>query len=159
MNITTMLITVEGLKKLQQEISHYKNEVRPKIIAEVNVGREHGDLKENAEYDSACADRDTVDHKLAMLQDIYSKAVVFDPESIQDTHKVHFASKVTLRNLQSKAAEEFCIVSEYEANIPAGLLSLKSPLGSILLGKKVGDTFTLQAPSGPREYEIINIAH
>ena len=129
---------------------------RPKASQAIAEARDKGDLSENAEYDAAKEAQGLLEMKIAKLEEIVSNARLID-ESQLDTSKVLVLSKVRLRNKQNKMEVTYTLVAESEADLKAGKISVTSPIGKGLLGKKVGDIAEIQVPSGALKFEILEI--
>ena len=149
--------TEEGLKKLKDELEHLKFVERPNISQQIAEARDKGDLSENAEYDAAKEAQGMLEMKIAKLEEMYAGARVID-ESQLDTDKVLALSIVKIRNLNTKAEMTFTLVAETEADIKAGKISVNSPIGTGLLGKKVGEVAEIQVPAGLVKFEILHIS-
>jgi transcription elongation factor GreA len=147
--------TEEGLKKLQEELSQLKNVERPKISQQIAEARDKGDLSENAEYDAAKDAQGLLEMKIAKLEDIIANARVMNGKV--DTSKVFVLCKVKLKNTANGQTMTYTLVSEQEADLKAGKISVTSPIGKGLLGKKVGDTAVIEVPSGKLQFEILSI--
>ena len=154
---TVSYYTEEGLKKLKNELEHLKFVERPNISQQIAEARDKGDLSENAEYDAAKEAQGMLEMKIAMLEEMYSGARVID-ESQLDTDKVLALSIVKIRNLNTKAEMTFTLVAETEADIKTGKISVNSPIGTGLLGKKVGEVAEIQVPAGLVKFEILHIS-
>jgi transcription elongation factor GreA len=149
--------TEEGLKKLKEELNQLRDVERPKASQAIAEARDKGDLSENAEYDAAKEAQGLLEMKIAKLEEIVSNARLID-ESQLDTSKVLVLSKVRLRNKQNKMEVAYTLVAESEADLKAGKISVTSPIGKGLLGKKVGDVAEIQVPSGALKFEILEIS-
>ncbi len=149
-------VSKEGLEKMQKELYDMKHVQRPFISRQIADARDKGDLSENAEYHAAKEDQGLLEAKIAKLDDIVSKSRVID-ESKLDTSKVMMMSKVKVRNLKSKQEMIYMMVSESEADFKTGKISLKSPIGAGLMGKKLGEIVEIKAPAGVVQFEIIEI--
>ena len=154
---TVSYYTEEGLKKLKDELEHLKFVERPNISQQIAEARDKGDLSENAEYDAAKEAQGMLEMKIAKLEEMYSGARIID-ESQLDTDKVLALSIVKIRNLNTKAEMTFTLVAETEADIKIGKISVNSPIGTGLLGKKVGDVAEIQVPAGLVKFEILDIS-
>ncbi len=149
-------ITKEGYAALKKELERLKTIERPETIRSIEIARAHGDLSENAEYHAAKERQSFLEGRIGELSYKIGNAKIIDPSSVpKDT--VRFASKVLVENLDSEERVEYMIVGPDEADIKQGKISVSSPLGSALLGKKPGDEAVLQAPGGKRVYEILEI--
>ena len=154
---TVSYYTEEGLKKLKAELDHLKFVERPNISQQIAEARDKGDLSENAEYDAAKEAQGMLEMKIAKLEQMYSGARVID-ESQLDTDKVLALSTVKIKNLTTKAEMTFTLVAETEADIKSGKISVNSPIGTGLLGKKVGEVAEIEVPAGLVKFEIIEIS-
>ena len=150
-------ITRETLDQMKSELQHLKAIERPAASRAIAEAREKGDLKENAEYDAAKEQQGLLEAKIALLEGQIANARVID-ESTIDTSKVSILTKVTVLNLNTKKEMTYKIVSEKEADLKAGKISITSPIGKGLLGKKVGDTAEVQAPAGVIRFKIEEIS-
>tara|TARA_B100000242_G_C43033518_1_gene481704 strand:+ start:233 stop:706 length:474 start_codon:yes stop_codon:yes gene_type:complete len=154
---TVSYYTEDGLKKLKDELEHLKFVERPNISQQIAEARDKGDLSENAEYDAAKEAQGMLEMKIAKLEEMYASARVID-ESQLDTDKVLALSIVKIRNLNTKAEMTFTLVAETEADIKTGKISVNSPIGTGLLGKKVGEVAEIQVPAGLVKFEILDIS-
>ena len=154
---TVSYYTEDGLKKLKDELEHLKFVERPNISQQIAEARDKGDLSENAEYDAAKEAQGMLEMKIAKLEEMYAGARVSD-ESQLDTDKVLALSIVKIRNLNTKAEMTFTLVAETEADIKTGKISVNSPIGTGLLGKKVGEVAEIQVPAGLVKFEILHIS-
>jgi transcription elongation factor GreA len=148
--------TEEGLQKLKDELKQLRNVERPSISRQIGEARDKGDLSENAEYDAAKEAQGLLEMKISKLETLIGNARVVD-ESQLDTSKVLVLCKVKIRNVANKSEMEYTLVSEKEADLKAKKISVDSPIGKGLLGKKVGDIAEVQVPSGLMKFEIIEI--
>ena len=149
-------ITKQGYEKLKTEVENLKNVERPKIIKQIADAREHGDLKENAEYHSAKDKQGFIEAQLADLEDKFLRAEIIDVSKLSGI-KVRFGATVKLENMDNEKQVTYKIVSDYEANIDDGLISSISPVARALIGKEVGDEVEIQTPGGVINYEILEI--
>lgn len=149
--------TEEGLQKLKTELQQLETVERKKCTAAVAEAREKGDLSENAEYDAAREAQALLEVKISKLKDIISNARLVD-ESQLDISKVSILTKVKIKNLKNNASMSYTLVAENEADLKAGKISVDSPIGRGLLGKKVGDKVEISVPAGVIPFEIINIS-
>ena len=154
---TVSYYTEEGLKKLKDELEHLKFVERPNISQQIADARDKGDLSENAEYDAAKEAQGMLEMKIAKLEEMFAGARIID-ESQLDTDKVLALSIVKIRNLNTKAEMTFTLVAETEADIKTGKISVNSPIGTGLLGKKVGEVAEIQVPAGLVKFEILHIS-
>ncbi len=149
-------ITKQGYEALNAELKKLKSVDRPENIKAIATARAHGDLSENAEYDAAKEKQGFIQGRIGEIGYKLANAEVIDPDTVKKDC-VRFASKVLVENIDSEEEAEYQIVGEDEANINDGKISVSSPLGRALLGKKPGDEAVLQAPGGKRIYEVIDI--
>jgi transcription elongation factor GreA len=149
-------MTEEGLKKLKEEIQQLETVERPRIIAAIAEAREKGDLSENAEYDAAKERQGMLEAKIAELKSLIASARIIDESKIS-TDEVQLLTKVTIRNLKNKAKATYTIVTETEANLREGKISVSTPIAKGLMGHKVGDKVEVQAPAGLMKFEILKI--
>lgn len=149
-------VTQETLNQMKAELQKMKAVDRPAASRAIAEAREKGDLKENAEYDAAKEAQGHLEAKIAMMEGSLANFRVLDESSI-DTSKVSILTKVTLTNLGTKKQVTYKIVSEKEADLKAGKISVTSPIGRGILGKVVGDTAEIQAPAGVLKFKIEEI--
>lgn len=148
--------TKEGLQKLRDELEHMKSVERPSISQQIAEARDKGDLSENAEYDAAKEAQGLLEMRIAKMEDLLSKARIID-ESQLDTSKVLILSKVKIKNLNNNMELQYTLVSESEADLKSGKISVSSPIGKGLLGKKVGEVAEVEVPAGKLQFEILDI--
>lgn len=149
-------ITVEGYKALKAELERLKTIDRPENIKAIETARAHGDLSENAEFDAAKDRQSFIEGRIGELGYKLASAKVIDPGTVSKDC-VRFASKVLLENLDTGDEVEYMLVGQEESDIEKGRISISSPLGRALLGRKPGEEVSLQAPGGKRTYEVIDI--
>lgn len=147
----------EGLEKLKEELQNLKTVGRAAIAKAIAEARDKGDLSENAEYDAAKEAQGLHEAKIAKLEDTLAHARLID-ESTLDTSKVLALSIVKLKNLKNGALMTYQLVSETEADLKSGKISVKSPIAKGLLGKSKGDKVTIEVPAGQIELEILDIS-
>ena len=150
-------VTKETLDNMRLQLQRMKTVERPAASRAIAEAREKGDLKENAEYDAAKESQGILEAKIAQLEGVIANARIID-ESHIDTSKVSILKKVTLTNLNTKKQVTYQIVSEKEADLKVGKISVSSPIGRGLLGKQVGDVAEVQAPAGTLKFKVENIA-
>jgi transcription elongation factor GreA len=148
--------TEEGLRRLKEELNDLKVRGRADMARQIAEARDKGDLSENAEYDAAKDAQGHLELKISKLEDVVANARVLDSSSI-DTSKVSIMTKVKIKNTRNGAMVAYSIVAEEEADLKSGKISVKSPIGRGLLGKKIGEKATIQAPAGALEFEILSI--
>lgn len=149
--------TQEGLDKLKEELHQLKTEGRSQISKAIAEARDKGDLSENAEYDAAKEAQGHHESKISKLTNILANARLID-ESKLDTSKVLALSIVKIKNIQNGASMTYQLVSETEADLKSGKISVKSPIAQGLLGKFVGDKVEIAVPAGKIEFEIVEIS-
>lgn len=149
--------TENGLKKMQEELNLLKNVERPRISQQIAEARDKGDLSENAEYDAAKDAQGMLELKIKKLEDIVANARLID-ESKLDNSKALVLSKVKIKNKSNGQEMTYILVAENEADLKSGKISVSSPIGKGLLGKKVGDVAEIVVPSGKILFEIIEIS-
>lgn len=149
--------TEEGLKKLKDELRHLKTKGRSDIASQIAEARDKGDLSENAEYDAAKEAQGLHELKISKLEESLSNARVIDESEI-NTDKVSILSKVKILNISLNKEFEYIIVSEEESDLQAGKISVQSPIGKGLLGKKKGEEVGIDVPSGELKFKILNIS-
>jgi len=149
-------LTEEGFRKLKEDLNHMKTVERPAISNMIAEARDKGDLSENAEYDAAKEAQGMLEMKIKKLEDVVSNSRILDDSKI-DKSKVQILSKVKIKNLANKAVQQYTLVSESEANLKEGKISINTPIAAGLLGKKLGDIVEIQVPSGKLSFEIIEI--
>ncbi|MBT2162721.1 transcription elongation factor GreA [Zobellia barbeyronii] len=148
--------TKEGLQKLRDEVNHLKDIERPKASQAIGEARDKGDLSENAEYDAAKEAQGLLEMKISKMEETLSNARLID-ESQLDTSKVLVLSTVKLKNQNNGMEMKYTLVAESEADIKTGKISVNSPIGRGLLGKKVGETAEITVPNGTLKFEILEI--
>ena len=147
----------EGMKKLKDELDHLEHVERPRVSNDIAEARDKGDLSENAEYHAAKEEQSLLELKIAKLKGVISNARILD-ESKLDTSKILIHSKVRLKNIANNMEFTYTLVADSETNIKEGKLSVNSPIGKGLLGKKVGEIAEIQVPSGIMKFEIVEIS-
>ncbi len=149
--------SVEGLKKLRDELEQMEHVERPRVTQEISDARDKGDLSENAEYHAAKEEQSMLEYKIAQLKNTLSKARLID-ESLLDSSKVLALSKVKIKNLDNKMEFDYILVADAVSDLSQGKLSVSSPIGQGLLGKEVGDVTEIQVPNGIMKFEILSIS-
>ncbi|MCE3280284.1 MAG: greA [Bacteroidetes bacterium] len=148
--------TEEGLKKLKDELHHLKFHERPSISRQIAEARDKGDLSENAEYDAAKEAQGLLELKISKMEEVLNNARLID-ESQLDASKVLILSKVKIKNAANGSTMTYTLVAENEADLKSGKISVDSPIGKGLLGKKVGEKAEIKIPSGLVQFEIVDI--
>ena len=154
-----MPLTVRGAEKLREELHRLKTEDRPKVIDAIADAREHGDLKENAEYHAAREQQGFIEGRIQELESKLADAQIIDPTTVKADGKVVFGATVDL--VDEATGEEFTyqIVGDEEADIKSGLISVTSPVARGLIGKEEGDIARVETPGGVKEYEIAEVRY
>lgn len=147
----------EGYNNLVAELKHLEAVERPKIVAAIAEARDKGDLSENAEYDAAKEAQGLLESKINKLKSIIADARIID-ESKLKTDSVQILNKVELKNVKNGMKMTYTIVSENEANLKEGKISVNTPIAQGLLGKKVGDVVDIKVPQGTIQLEVISIS-
>lgn len=149
--------TAEGLQKLKDELAELKTKGRAEVARQLAEARDKGDLSENAEYDAAKDAQGHLELKISKMEEIVGNARLID-ESNLDSSKALILSKVKIKNLKNNMVVDYTLVAEEEADLAAGKISVKSPIGKGLLGKSVGDVAEITVPAGKLQFEILEIS-
>lgn len=149
-------LTKERLLELEKELTELKTTGRSYIAEKIAEARSHGDLSENAEYDAAKEEQGLHELKISKLESILSRVRIIDATTFPPD-QVHILSKVTVKNLANNNVIDYTLVSPEEADFQSGKISLTSPVGQGLMGKKIGDKINVKAPAGMLEFEILSI--
>ena len=152
----TNYVTAETFERLKEELQHMKGVERPAASSAIAEAREKGDLKENAEYDAAKEAQGMLEAKIKQLEGVLANARILDESNI-DTSKVSILTKVTLTNMNTKKQVTYKIVSENEADLKLGKISVTSPIGNSLLGKVIGDVVEVIVPAGVLKFKVEKI--
>ena len=152
-------ITLQGAQRLRAELEELKSVKRPAVINAIAEARAHGDLKENAEYAAAREQQGFIEGRIKQLEAELSHAQVIDVSSLNAGSRVVFGATVDLADTESDEARRYQIVGDLEADIKQGLIAISSPVARALIGKHEGDTITIDAPGGIREYEIVGVSY
>ena len=147
-------MTVEGEIALRDELQHLIKVVRPTIISDIATAREHGDLKENAEYHAAREQQSFAEGRIQEIESKLSNIQVIDIHKVPHGDKVIFGSTATIINLETDQTVTYKIVGDDEADVKLGKISYQSPIARALMGKEIGEVVVVKAPSGDVEYEI-----
>ena len=154
--MATIYMTAEGLQKLKEELQFLESTERPRVIRAIAEAREKGDLSENAEYDAAKEEQSNLESKISQLKAQMAEARIIDETRI-NTNEVQILTKVKIKNVKNGATKTYHLVTEGEADIAAGKLSVTTPIAKGLLGKKVGDVVEVKVPAGIITFEILEI--
>lgn len=152
-------MTLPGAKALREELQHLKSVERPRIIKAIAEAREHGDLRENAEYHAAKEQQSFVEGRIAELESKLTSAEVIDVTALNAGGKIVFGATVDLVSLDTDEEVTYQIVGDDEADIKQSKISISSPIARALIGKEAGDTATVNAPGGDKEYEIVEVRY
>ena len=152
-------ITIEGLKKLKDELENLKINKRPKIVEAIAEARGHGYLKENAEYHAAKEQQGHIETRILQINDLIARANVIDVTKVENHGKVIFGSTVSVKDLENSKKISFKIVGRDEADVKKNLVYFRSPIGQSLIGKKVKDSIIVNTPSGEKNYEILEVKY
>lgn len=150
-------MTVRGADQLREELEFLKNERRPKIIADIAEAREHGDLKENAEYHAAREQQGFCEGRIQEIEAKLSNAQVIDVTKMTNNGRIIFGATVTVFNVATDEEQTYRIVGDDEADFKQNLISVNSPIARGLIGKEQDDVVTIRTPGGEVEFEIINV--
>lgn len=152
-------LTKEGAEQLKQELHQLKHVERPNVINAISEARAQGDLSENAEYDAAKERQAFVEGRIAELEAKLSTAQIIDPASLEQDGRVVFGVTVDIEDLDAGDKQTYKIVGDDEADLKLGKISISSPIARALIGKSVGEVAVVQAPSGAREVEILEVRY
>jgi transcription elongation factor GreA len=157
--MSTVPITKRGAELLKEELQRLKTKERPAVINAIAEARAQGDLSENAEYDAAKEKQSFIEGRIAELEGKLGAAQIIDPATLDAEGRVVFASTVYVEDLESGQKVQYQIVGEDEADLKELKISVTSPIARALIGKYAGDVVEVNAPSGPREYEILEVKY
>ena len=152
-------LTTTGAKRLREELEHLKSVKRPAVINAIAEARAHGDLKENAEYHAAREQQGFIEGRIQQLEYVLSHCQLIDVGTLNAGDRVVFGATVDLAECESGDEVTYQIVGDLESDIKQGLISVSSPIARALIGKHEGDTITIEAPGGQREYDIIAVRY
>ena len=152
-------MTLAGAQRLRAELEQLRSVKRPEVIAAIAEARSHGDLKENAEYHAAREQQGFIEGRIQQLESELSHADVIDVARLDAGDKVVFGAKVTIADVDTDEEKRYQIVGDLEADIKLGLIAISSPVARALIGKHAGDSVTIEAPAGSREYEIVDVSY
>ena len=155
--IDSIPMTSEGHVRLRDELKRLKSVDRPEVSKEIGVAREHGDLKENAEYHAAKEKQGMIEARIAYLEDHLARAEIIDVSKLSG-ERVVFGAVVQLLDVDNDTEVTYQIVGEDEADLDRGRISVRSPIARALIGKEVGDTAVMQTGRGRREYEVLEVS-
>ena len=149
-------MTKAGAEAIKRELKRLKSVERPKNVQDISTARDHGDLRENAEYHAAKEKQSHIEGRIQMLEDRLARAEIIDVTRLSGD-RVVFGATVKLEDGDSSQTVKYTIVGESEADLKKGRISITSPIARGLIGKEVGDTVTIRAPGGEREYEVLEV--
>ena len=152
-------LTVTGAEKLKEELKKLKAEDRPRVVNAIAEAREHGDLKENAEYHAAREQQSFIEGRIRELEATLANAQIIDVTTLPQSGKVVFGTTVVLEATDDGREVTYKIVGDEEADIKQNMISVSSPIARALIGKEEGDLVTVQAPGGETEYEILEVRY
>lgn len=152
-------ITVKGAKKLQDELHQLKTVDRPKVIDAIATAREHGDLKENAEYHAAREQQGFIEGRIKDIEAKLSNATIIDVTTLTNTGKVVFGTTVVVADEETGDEVTYQIVGDDEADIKQNMISISSPIARALIGKQEGDMVEVKTPGGVRELEVVEVQY
>jgi transcription elongation factor GreA len=152
-------MTERGAEKLRKELEQLKTVARPNIIQAIADARELGDLKENAEYHAAREQQSFVEGRIVELEDKLSNAEIIDVKTLNNDGHVVFGATVILFNVETSEEVTYQIVGDDEADVKENRVSISSPIARALIGKEEGDTVIVRAPSGDKEYEVVEVKY
>ena len=152
-------ITTKGALRLRAELEELKSVKRPAVIQAIAEARAHGDLKENAEYHAAREQQGFIEGRIKQLEAELSNAQLIDVSTLNAGDKVVFGATVSLADVDNDEEKTYQIVGDLEADIKQGMIAISSPVARALIGKHEGDTVTIDAPAGQREYEIVSVRY
>ena len=149
-------MTKAGAEAIKRELKRLKSVERPKNVQDIATARDHGDLRENAEYHAAKEKQSHIEGRIQMLEDRLARAEIIDVTKLSG-ERVVFGATVQLEDTDSSHKAKYTIVGETEADLKKGRISITSPIARGLIGKEVGDTVTIRTPGGEREYEVLEV--
>ena len=152
-------ITSKGAQRLRAELEELKSVKRPAVINAIAEARAHGDLKENAEYHAAREQQGFIEGRIKQLESDLSHAQIIDVAALNAGSRIVFGATVELADAETDEEKTYQIVGDLEADIKQGLIAISSPVARALIGKHEGDSVTIEAPGGIREYEIIGVSY
>lgn len=155
--MSTVPMTPAGHKRLKEEVEQLKPVERPKVIREIATAREHGDLRENAEYHAAKEKQGFIEGRIALIEDALARAEVIEPSRVAGD-KIAFGAHIKLANTTTGEEVTYQLVGPMEADIDHGRISVSSPIAKAMVGKEVGDEVKVQTPNGTRVYEVLELS-
>ena len=152
-------MTVAGAETLREELNELKSVIRPRISAAIAEAREHGDLRENAEYHAAREQQSFSEGRITEIESKLADSEIIDVTKIESTGRVIFGSTITLLNVETDESVTYKIVGEDEADVPSGKISVVSPIARAVMGKNEGDEVVVKVPAGDVQYEIGSVLY
>lgn len=152
-------MTTQGAKKLREELNYLKNILRPEIIKNISEAREHGDLKENAEYLAAREQQGFCEGRIQEIETKLANAYIIDITQVESNKKVVFGVIVSIENINTKHRQTYRIVGDDESDLKQNMISINSPIARGLIGNKEGDIIIIKTPNGDITYKIIQIKY
>jgi len=152
-------VTSKGAEILKEELNELKTVIRPRIVEAIATAREHGDLKENAEYHAAREQQSFAEGRIQELESVLSTAQIIDVTSLNIEGRVVFGATVELEDLDTEEKVTYQIVGDVEADIKQNKIAVSSPIARSMIGKEEGDVAVVNAPAGVREYEILEVTY
>jgi transcription elongation factor GreA len=152
-------LTPEGYAKLNEELRHHKEVLRPKIVRDIEEARAHGDISENSEFEDAKERQAHCEGRIVYLEGVLAAAEVIDVAKIPRNGRVVFGTTVVLEDADSGDQRTYRIVGETESDVDNGKISFRSPMGGAIIGKSVGDEVVVPTPQGPRRWEIVDVQY
>ena len=152
-------MTVAGAETLREELNELKSVIRPRISAAIAEAREHGDLRENAEYHAAREQQSFCEGRITEIESKLADSEIIDVTEIESTGRVIFGSTITLLNVETDESVTYKIVGEDEADVPSGKISVVSPIARAVMGKNEGDEVVVKVPAGDVQYEIGSVLY
>ncbi len=151
--------TQEGFNALEAEYNHLKSVERPAIIVQIAEARDHGDLKENAEYHAAREKQGFIEGRIKDLDGFFANCEIINLNQFKGSKKIFFGANIKLLDIDTEKQVKYQIVGEYEANIEKGLISCETPIAKALIGKQEGDEIAVITPKGKKTYEILDVGY
>ena len=152
-------ITAAGAERLRGELDRLRSVERPRVIQAISEAREHGDLRENAEYHAAREEQSFLEGRIAEIESQLARARIIDPGALDASGRIVFGATVRLLELETGEEHGYQIVGDLEAEVAEGRLSISSPFARAMIGRYEGDTVTVRAPAGEREYEVVRVEY
>lgn len=152
-------MTMRGAQRLREELEELKSVKRPAVIEAISEARAHGDLKENAEYHAAREQQSFIEGRIKQLEGELSHADLIDVAKLNAGDKVVFGATVVIADTETDEEKRYQIVGDLEADIKQGLIAISSPVARAMIGKHEGDSISIDAPGGTREYDIISVEY